>query len=357
MKTLIKIKNKQVINCFKKNNRIICTLNSGEIIYGNSEISTAHCDCGKTYVIKSVNKLYELMNEKKYFCSTCSKIGTKNPFYGKKHSHEFKNKLRSERKNKWGMGKNNGMFNKTNYDIWVEKYGKEIAVLKQKQSIEKNRLSNLGPKNGFYKKTHTKNSISKIKLSNQLYREKNREKLTETGMLKLGLSDKILKNILNDYRDNPNNGLSIQEKYKIDFRTIQSYWLKRNILSNNELKIIKRRKKFLSNRDLSKLVSKPEYNLYQKLKEIYGEDNVKSCFVIPNTIVVYDICLFNKLLIEYDGFYWHKIKKNKNDSYKTHLAKNSDYILYRVEEDSKRNINLTTELDKIQSILLENKLL
>jgi len=357
MKTLIKIKNKQILKCFKQNNRITCILDSGEIVSAKDEISIAYCDCGKHYTVKSTTKLSELINNKKYFCNSCLTIGKRNPFYGKKHSDNFKNRLKSERKGKWYLGKDNGMFNKTNYDVWVEKYGKEIADKKQKESDRKNKESNSGIKNGFYGKKHSINSISIIKLKNEIYREKNKQKIIENGMIRLGLTDEILKNILNDYRDNPNNIVSIHEKYKLDFRTIQSYWLKRNILSKNELKTIKRRKKFLGNRDLSKLVSKPEYNLYEKLKEIYGDENVKSCFIIPNTVVVYDICLFNRVLVEYDGFYWHKIKTCKNDFYKTRLAKDNNYVLYRVEEDSKRHINLTNELNVIKCILLENKLL
>lgn len=357
MKTLIKIKNQKVIKCFKEKNRILCELENGELIHKNFEYPIAYCDCGKPYKIKSSNKLYQLFNNKKYNCLSCCKIGINNPFFGKTHSNEFKNKLSKERKGTWAIGEKNGMYNKSNYEIWIKKYGKNIADEKQKESNIKNKNANSGFKNSFYGKHHNKNSISKIINANIAYREKNKDLLIKKGMEKLNITDSILKNILIDYCNNPNNRNSIQIKYNIDFRTIESYWLKRSLISKEKLKEIKRHKKFLGNRDLSKIVSKPEYDLYKKLKELYGESNVKSSFIIPNTFVIYDICLFNKVLIEYDGYYWHKIKKSKNDLYKTNLAKDNEYILYRVEENKNRNINLTNELNMINSILTENKLI
>lgn len=357
MKTLIKIKNQKVIDCFKNKNKITCKLENGELVYGKNERPIAYCDCGTIYNIKSSNKLYQLFNYKKYNCLTCCKIGINNPFFGKKHSDKFKKRLSEERKGNWCIGEKNGMYNKSNYDVWIEKYGKDVAEEKQRKSNEKNKNSNLGTKNHFYGKHHKKTSITKITNANLVYKEKNKDFLTKKGMDTLNITDDTLKNILNDYCNNPNNRNSIQIKYNIDFRTIESYWLKRSLISKEKLKEIKRYKKFLGNRDLNKFVSKPEYDLYEKLKELHGESNVKSSFIIPNTSVIYDICLFDKVLIEYDGYYWHKIRKSKNDSYKTNLAKENKYVLYRVEENKNRNINLTIELNVINSILKENKLI
>lgn len=50
--------------------------------------------------------------EKPYICKSCNVSGENNPFYGKKHPDEFKQKLSNERKGKWGVGENNAMFGK-----------------------------------------------------------------------------------------------------------------------------------------------------------------------------------------------------------------------------------------------------
>jgi hypothetical protein len=79
--------------------------------------------------------------------------GSKNPMYGKKQSKESiqKNKnsqpYSSENFPIWlkeilsekSKGENNGMFNKTFYDIWVEKFGKEIADQKLEEYKDKKR--------------------------------------------------------------------------------------------------------------------------------------------------------------------------------------------------------------------------
>jgi len=74
--------------------------------------------------------------------------GTKNPFYGKKHSQEmilrFKNRKVSQHQMdvlKSGAcakrGKENGMYGRSIYSVWVEKYGKEEADKRQKECSRK----------------------------------------------------------------------------------------------------------------------------------------------------------------------------------------------------------------------------
>lgn len=302
--------------------------------------------CDKFYKFSVKNKKYI---EKSFVCRSCSTVGNKNPFYGKHHTISSKKKIGGSIHDY--SGKNNPMFNRTNYECWVEKYGVEIANQKQKKSNEKNRESNSGEKNGFYGKSHTDEVKNIIKVKNEEYRDENKNLLILKGLSSLKLTDDILLEILNDYKNNPNNQKSIKDKYNVDFRTLKSYWNKRNIITDFQFKKISRSKKFLGNRDLTKLVSKPEKDLFDRLVRVFGKDNVTPCFIIPNTIVVYDMCIFGKILIEYDGYYWHKIRIGKNDKYKNNLAKDSGYILYRVEEDKYRKINLDIEIEKIKSLL------
>lgn len=64
-------------------------------------------------------------------------------------SDEFKEKMQN---NFIQSGKNNPMHNKSVYDIWVEKYGKEIADIKLKNSNTKKSISSIGENNPMYGK-------------------------------------------------------------------------------------------------------------------------------------------------------------------------------------------------------------
>ena len=105
-------------------------------------------------------------NNKSVFCSAkkknslCRKCaclkkdlnGERNPFYGKTHTAETKEKLKKTDRQHWKTkefrakmskitsGKNNGMYGRNDYEVWIEKYGKDEAdkrldALKQKLSV------------------------------------------------------------------------------------------------------------------------------------------------------------------------------------------------------------------------------
>jgi len=67
---------------------------------------------------------------------------------GVKRSEEYRKKSSESRKGK-GVGSENPMFGKNVYNIWVEKYGIEIADKKQKEANEKNSHSNKGKRIGI----------------------------------------------------------------------------------------------------------------------------------------------------------------------------------------------------------------
>lgn len=52
---------------------------------------------------------------KEYICTSCRYTGKNNPFYGKQHSKELKERLSAERKGIWGIGEKNAMFGKPCY--------------------------------------------------------------------------------------------------------------------------------------------------------------------------------------------------------------------------------------------------
>jgi hypothetical protein len=88
----------------------------------------------------------------------------KNPFYGKKHTKETIDKLKNkdtstyktqefrDKMSSLNQGKNNPMYGKSIYDVWVKKYGEEIANEKLGDFKQKISKSNKGKNNPMYGK-------------------------------------------------------------------------------------------------------------------------------------------------------------------------------------------------------------
>jgi hypothetical protein len=94
-----------------------------------------------------------------------SQKGENNPFFGKHHSNELKNKFSKDRKGKSvhtddsklllsqaNKGTNNPMHGRKVFDIWVEKYGYDAALQKEKKWKEKMSKSLSGQNNPMYGK-------------------------------------------------------------------------------------------------------------------------------------------------------------------------------------------------------------
>ncbi len=84
--------------------------------------------------------------------------GVNNPFYGKHHTDDFKNKLSIERKGKsfspsTQFKKGQKSLNKTPlFDIWVKKHGYDIAIEKYNSMIKKISYHSSGENNNMYGK-------------------------------------------------------------------------------------------------------------------------------------------------------------------------------------------------------------
>ena len=90
--------------------------------------------------------------------------GKGNPFYGKEHSEKTKDRLRKidksytktvkfkKKMSKVTSGSKNPMYGKTVYDIWVKKYGKEIADKKEEDLNKKKSINASGKNNPMYGK-------------------------------------------------------------------------------------------------------------------------------------------------------------------------------------------------------------
>jgi hypothetical protein len=92
--------------------------------------------------------------------------GKGNPFYGKRHTEETKKKVAKTKASRdypaykteefkeksRRLGKLNGMYGKTVYGVWIEKYGKEIADEKQGELSKKLSKNSSGKNNPMYGK-------------------------------------------------------------------------------------------------------------------------------------------------------------------------------------------------------------
>ena len=96
------------------------------------------------------------------YCQKGCNVGKDNPFYGKKHSEETKEKFKSRdlsyRKEDWyremmsvvTSGVGNPMYGISCYDVWLRKYGKEKADVLMRELKEKRRQQCTGAGNPMY---------------------------------------------------------------------------------------------------------------------------------------------------------------------------------------------------------------
>lgn len=83
--------------------------------------------------------------------------------------------------------------------------------------------------------------------------------------------------------------------------------------------------------------SKEELEYLDILSHFFGKKNVKYGYSLGDRI--FDALVFNNILIEYDGSYYHSSEKSKlNDLYKTKLANQHGYKLIRVDEHTSKSI-------------------
>lgn len=155
-----------------------CPTCGKELCYTNkytlktAEIKKSNCkSCGlkKTMTKERLEQMSERVKGKNN--PMYGKFGDKNPFFGKTHTDKTK-RLMSENKDtsvyktdefrekmsKVTSGKKNGMFGRSFYDVWLDKYGKEIADEKMIKHKEKLSINSSGEKNPMYGKPSPKGS-------------------------------------------------------------------------------------------------------------------------------------------------------------------------------------------------------
>jgi len=223
------------------------------------------------------------INDQFDFCNLCKKL---------KRNNKHKNMILSARYS----NDNNPMFNKSVYNVWLEKYGKEAADIKMDAYKKHMSTSCLAEKNGFFGKKHTKETLEKIKQT----KERNKQKLTserfEREALKRNITKQRIETALHRYMNDNNFSLkSAKEMLNIDNRTFVDYCIKFELITRKEFR------EFSSRKRLQYTSSHGEKMLYDECKKIFGSENVKTQFRIHKYF--YDICILDKLIVEYDGYY------------------------------------------------------
>lgn len=155
--------------------------------------------------------------------------------------------------------------------------------------------------------------------------------------LKINVDDEILYNIFSFLKEHPNKLTLNEIKVKFDIKV--SY-----------LVLWKRLKETFGDhffRNHIKFVhsSKAEIEFYHILKYYFGNDISKQIQIEGK---MFDYMLCNKLLIEFDGVFWHSKEKSKiNDKLKDEIAIKNGYEILRIKDTESKNINILNNLNKL----------
>lgn len=225
---------------------------------------------------------------------------------------------------------------------------------------------------------------------------------------RIELNKDIINPALNEWKNLVLTRKQIEQKYNTDLRTFFNWWQSLGLISYEEIQAINRKHKFhwssksekrkqavegqllldiykfikenKNNFTLNEIVNKfsctfSPHILYKRLKETFkdiddyfkglsskseiefgnilvyyfGKKNIKKQFRLEKKI--YDFCLLDKLIIEFDGEFYHNSEVAKeNDKRKDEIALRNNFIIFRVKYSERKNIEI---LKKINNIVYE----
>jgi len=160
---------------------------------------------------------------------------------------------------------------------------------------------------------------------------KNKESLKEK------INDDLLFEIFTFIKENDNK-LTLNEirtKYNLKHSYLVLY---RRLNENFGEDFVKNHIKFINS-------SKSEIEFFHILKFYFGK-NVTKQNKIENK--KFDFLFGNKVLIEYDGDYWHSLEKNKiRDIEKNDIALRNGYELLRIKDSESKNIEILIKIKEL----------
>lgn len=290
-------------------------INENRLILNEDVNPNSHClenrqcdNCGKTYqkTHQGHIKAFNVFN-----CDLCPSCG-----HGRKETQEKREKTCLE---KYGAKNVNQVeeVKEKKKNTNLEKYGKDNPMknesVLEKQKNTKKQLYGEGYQKEFYKKA-SQTLMEHFGVSNPTQSEEIKKKIEDTCEFKYGtknaalnekIKNKIKNTCLEKYGyDNPLKSKEIQEKAK---NTLKKHG--KIPTSSQQIKI------------------------FDMTKEICPEDDVELNYRIGKYFG--DVVIVNKkIVIEYDGIYWHKNNIEKDDIRNSFL-KEKGYIVIHIVSDRK----------------------
>lgn len=199
------------------------------------------------------------------------------------------------------------------------------------------------------KYNHDKRTIKRLWISNNKINEHDYELIAYRNNFNIGKIKKAKK-----YQENLNYyekiyDFILKNKNKFNICEINRIFGEKM----RQTTLLKHLIKLFGNEVVSYLVygvkSKEELQFLDILKFYFGGNNIKYGFNLEGKF--YDALLFNKVLIEYDGEFYHRTEKQlTNDKVKDKIAKNNGYILIRCTPKSIKNIDLLNKIKQYGKI-------
>lgn len=322
-KKIIEITKKKLPNGNRIINSKIYVFEDGTYIKATDTINKKFkyicCECG-CETFSSTKPEYNQNNP--YVCFTCRGLNH-NPFKGKKHSQELKDRMSFERKGKWYLGENNPMYGKNWKDFTTQEIIDEhCKKLSERFSGENNPMYGKSIKDYMSNEDY---ELWKQHIKENGYHSKSEEEQKE-------ISKKISDGQKKLMKSNP----EYYHKIKSKAGYISTYSRERFKKTNPEIIIENWLKEHNINYDYSCIMGSEKVGLYQ-----------------------YDFIIHDKrILIEVNGDYWHgnpnlfnedgsdgkrklnqvQLEKIKKDKLKLDFAKKHNFeLIYIWEEEIKNN--------------------
>lgn len=332
----------------EKHGRKYFFITSSQARIEKKQITRYQIFCIECDSLKESTKFFNaFLYTENWSCQSCNKIGEKNPFYGKKWLEIVdKDWLRDYKKSRSEnyLGSKNPMYGKQIQEVWEKKYSQEEFEKIKSNYSKKMSVACTGEKNGFYGKTHSKESIEKANKSRKDWYDKNQKFLIISKYEMIGLTKEKISNLLEHYSKNSKFGYSavdLKRDCGIDVRTLKKLIVYHMIKTKKEINDIFIKGKY------EKFISAPELKLFKMCINEFGKENVKSQFHLQGRI--FDILVGDKLLVEYDGYYFHQEKSDgKIDLIKNQIAVNNGFNIIRIKEDKLRKVDFEKAVQQIR---------
>lgn len=295
----IYLNGKKLLSQNKEGKKVLIYLDDGSIIQ-KSELMRKEVEIGCLECHKKIKlKFYNGLLKRKYICQKCLHVGERNPFYGKKHTQEFKDKLSKERKGIWYVGEKNPMYG---IDVKTKMSSEKINLWKQHISE-----ATCGEKNPMYGK-NVKDYMSQEAYEKWLLKQKeNRSNLTSNQRNEIS---KRFKQIDKEWKEKDPEGYKIAKKKAAHCSRLKQTNYKK---SSIEIKVEEWLKQHNIDYDYSCIIG-------------FGEN----CFQ-------YDFIIHNKrILIEVQGDYWHSNPKLFNENGSDGKRALNDMQKKKIEIDLKK---------------------